>query len=96
MEKNTSIAIVLSSIIIGAFLIYSASILTASIDNAGSNITNSNFYIADSINGIGTNENYELVVIDEWLYLYNSKNGHIWKRPDNNNPNEPWISIKNW
>ncbi|GAB0169551.1 hypothetical protein LSPCS325_29880 [Lysinibacillus sp. CTST325] len=48
--------------------------------------------MANSINGIGTNENYELVVSDGWLYLYNSTSGQIWKKLDNSN--ETWEIVK--
>lgn len=94
MDKNASIAIVLSSIIIGGSLIYGTTKLSNSIDNAGGNITNSNFQMANSINGIGTHENYELIVSDGWLYLYNSTSGQIWKKPDNSD--ETWQIVKHF
>lgn len=89
MEKNTSIAIVFSSIIIGGSLMYGTTKISNSIDNAGMQIANSNFQMDDSING-----NYELVVIDGWLYLYDSTSGQIWKKADNDNPDETWETVK--
>ena len=51
--------------------------------------------MANSINGnYGITENYELIVIDGWLYLYDSTNGQIWKKADNDNPDETWQVVK--
>ncbi len=95
MGKNISIAIVLSSIIIGGSLIYCTTKISDSIDNSGANISNSNLHMANSINGdYGIPENYELIVIDGWLYLYDSTNGQIWKKADNDNPDETWQVVK--
>ena len=94
MEKNISIAIVLASIIIGGSLIYGSTKIANSMHNAGSNITSSNFQIANSINGNAIIENYELIVIDGWLYLYDSVSGQIWKKADNDNPDENWEAVK--
>ena len=94
MEKNISIAIVIASIIIGGSLMYSTTKISNSMENAGGNITSSNFQIANSLNEDGTIENFELIVIDGWLYLYNSASGQIWKKPDNDDPDETWQAVK--
>ncbi|MBM7663600.1 hypothetical protein JOC25_000056 [Solibacillus kalamii] len=96
MGKKLSIALVLSSIIIGGTLIFGSINISNSIEYAGNNITNANFHMANSINGNGngTSENYELVVIDGWLYLYNSMSGQIWKKADNDNLDETWQVVK--
>lgn len=95
MEKNTSIAIILSSIIIGGSLMYSTTKLSNSIEYAGNTFTNSNLQVAESINN-RANENYKLVVIDGWLYLYDSTTGQIWKKIDNDNPDETWKIVKHF
>ncbi|MGE7689542.1 hypothetical protein ACQKMI_10035 [Lysinibacillus sp. NPDC097214] len=95
MEKNTSIAIILSSIIIGGSLMYSTTKLSNSIEYAGNTITNSNLQVAESINN-RANENYKLVVIDGWLYLCDSTTGQIWKKIDNDNPDETWKIVKHF
>ena len=94
MENKISIALILSSIIIGGTLIFSSIKISNSIEFAGNNITSSNFHMANTLTGDETAENYELIVIDGWLYLCNSVSGQIWKKADNDNPDETWIVVK--
>ncbi|MBD8038504.1 hypothetical protein H9635_17300 [Solibacillus sp. A46] len=96
METKISLAIVLASIIIGGSLLYSATNISNSINDVRNDITSSNIQLANSISGNGIIENYELVVIDGWLYLYNSVSGQIWKKADNDNPEVTWQVVEHF
>ncbi|WP_185807707.1 hypothetical protein [Lysinibacillus telephonicus] len=39
-------------------------------------------------------ENYELLVNEEWLYLYDTTTGRVWKKADD--PNAAWEEVKHF
>ncbi|MDR4887976.1 hypothetical protein RGU12_10490 [Fredinandcohnia sp. QZ13] len=53
--------------------------------------------MVDSSSIISSNENYgnfELIVNDGWIYLYDTNNGQIWKKADN--PDSSWELVKHY
>lgn len=42
------------------------------------------------------NENYELIVNDGWMYLYETNSGKVWKKADNDNPEYTWEVVKHF
>lgn len=87
MEKKKGISIVGAVIILSISIIFAASMLSNAIADAGysmSSQSNSHNY-----NSVG---NFELVVSDGWLYLYETNTGRVWKKVDN--PEAKWESVK--
>lgn len=88
MDKNKSIAIILSSIIFGGCFVFGSFKISDAIDSSG-------LYISSSINSRDViNEQYELVVNDGWLYLYNKIDGQIWKKLDDDEGTATWEVVK--
>ena len=79
MEKKKGLSLVGAIVILSISIIIAASILSNAIDNAGHNVSS-------NLNGYQGNyysdENYELVVNEGWLYLYETNTGQIWKKRD--------------
>ncbi|MEH7385430.1 hypothetical protein V7147_08485 [Bacillus sp. JJ1521] len=86
----------------GLLLFFSVVILSISIIIASK-------YISDAINNVGiglsgsisntstySNENYELVVNDGWMYLIDTNSGTIWKKADNDDPDSKWEVVKHF
>ena len=89
MEKKKGISIVGAVIILSISIIFAASMLSNAIADAGysmssqSNSHSRNYYSV---------ENFELVVSDGWLYLYETNTGRVWKKADD--PEAKWESVK--
>ncbi|MBN6189082.1 hypothetical protein JQN58_19705 [Aneurinibacillus sp. BA2021] len=82
-------------------------LLFCSIFILSSSIVLSSTYISEAINNVGLNlsapgstpsskGNYELLVKDGWLYLYEINSGQIWKKADNDDPNSKWQAVKHF
>ncbi|WP_047984353.1 hypothetical protein [Ornithinibacillus californiensis] len=39
------------------------------------------------------NEQYELVVNDEWIYLYNKNNGQVWRKLNDSEAYDSWETV---
>ncbi|AWE07441.1 hypothetical protein DCE79_08675 [Lysinibacillus sp. 2017] len=84
MDKSNGFALILCSIILGGSVLYGATKISSSIEYAGSNVTNAQFELSNSIHSANnSNGDFEVFLSDGWLYLYNTVNGEIWKKPDN-------------
>ncbi|MBU8880087.1 hypothetical protein BGM26_13980 [Bacillus sp. FJAT-29790] len=58
-------------------------------------ITNSKPYIPSSISvDQPSGGQYELIVSEGWLYLYDKTNGQVWKKP--NDSDSPWETVKHY
>lgn len=87
MDKNKGLAIILASTIFGGCFVFGSFTISSAIESSG-------LYISGSINSENViNENYELVVNDGWLYLYDKTNGQIWKKPDDDGT-ATWETVK--
>ncbi|MEE1130764.1 MAG: hypothetical protein UHX00_03935 [Caryophanon sp.] len=87
MTKQTTIAMVLSSLILGVAMIFSAVKIADSLD-----------FVAN-VQANQENENevakYELIIKDGWYYLYDTTTGQIWRKLDYTEPmpDETWEVI---
>lgn len=89
MEKKKGISIVGAVIILSISIIFAASMLSNAITDAG-------YSMSSQLNSHSGNyysvENFELVVSEGWLYLYETNTGQVWKKPDD--PEAEWESVK--
>lgn len=89
MEKKKGISIVGAVIILSISIIFAASIFSNAITDVG-------YHMSSQLNSHYSDyypvENFELVVSDGWLYLYETNTGQVWKKPDN--PEGNWESVK--
>ncbi|MBD8033993.1 hypothetical protein [Solibacillus merdavium] len=64
-------------------------------------------FISDALNNVGLGleasksnttsiENFELILNDGWMYLYETNSGQIWKKADNDNPDSEWELVKHY
>ena len=73
---------------LGVCLLISVWVLSNAISISGTNFPN-------SINvNQPTNEEYELIVNNDWLYLYTKSNGQVWKKP--NDSVSSWETVKHY
>ncbi|MEH7380963.1 hypothetical protein V7138_10820 [Bacillus sp. JJ1533] len=82
----------------GLLLFFSVVILSISIIIASKTIS-------DAINNVGlsvpnpstsSNENYELIVTDGWMYLVETNSGQVWKKANNDDPEYKWEAVKHF
>jgi len=91
MEKKQGLSIVGAVIILSISIIFAASMLSNAIADAGYNMSSQfNSHSGDYY----PVENFELVVSEGWLYLYETNTGQVWKKPDN--PEGNWESVKSY
>ena len=73
---------------LGVCLLISVWVLSNAISISGTNFPN-------SINvNQPANEEYELIVNNDWLYLYAKSNGQVWKKP--NDSVSSWETVKHY
>jgi len=91
MEKKKGLSIVGAVIILSISLIFAASILSNAITDVG-------YHMSSQLNSqhsnYNSNGNFELVVSEGWLYLYDTNTGQVWKKPDN--PEGDWEIVKHY
>lgn len=90
LNSKNGLLIFFSIIILSISIIISSKSISNAINNVGLNLV-------DSSSIISSNENYgnfELIVNDGWIYLYDTNNGQIWKKADN--PDSSWELVKHY
>lgn len=82
MKSNN---LVFASLIFTIGLIIAAYLLSSAINQVGYGIHHTGANISSSISNLENYQlqNYELIVNDGWLYLYNKVSGDVWKKEDN-------------
>lgn len=75
-----------SIIFLGVCLIISGWLVSNAVKNAEPNFPSS-IDVNQTSNGT-----YELIVNEGWLYLYETTNGQVWKKPDDSEAN--WEIVK--
>ena len=79
-----------SIIILGVCLFFSGWIISNAIENSMPNIQ-----FPSTIDTMqNDNGHYELIVNNGWLYLYDTTNGQVWKKPDVSE--SPWVTINHY
>ena len=79
MEKKKGLSIVGAVIILSISIIFAASILANAIGDAGYSMYSP---LTSHSNDYYPAENFELVVSEGWLYLYETNTGQVWKKPE--------------
>ena len=91
MEKKKGLSIVGAVVILSISIIFAASMLSNAIADAGYNMSSQFNSHSGDYYPVG---NFELVVSEGWLYLYETNTGQVWKKPDN--PEGNWESVKSY
>ena len=79
MEKKKGLSIVGAVIILSISIIFAAYMLANAIADASYNMSSQvNSHASDYY----PDENFELVVSEGWLYLYETNTGQVWKKPE--------------
>lgn len=89
MVNKKGLLLFLSAVIFSISIVIAAKFISEAINNVGLNLpaSSSNFSSSD---------NYELIVKDGWMYLYDTNSGQIWKKADNDNPDSKWEVVKHF
>lgn len=77
-----------SIIVLSVCILISAWLVSNAITNSKTNFPSS-IDVNQSSNG-----QYELLVIEGWLYLYDTTNGQVFKKPDDSNSS--WETVKHY
>ncbi|MEH7387756.1 hypothetical protein V7147_20500 [Bacillus sp. JJ1521] len=76
-------------------VIFSISIIIAS-KSISDAINNVGLGLSDSNSSLTSNENYELIVSNGWMYLFETNSGQIWKKADNDDQDSKWEVVKHF
>lgn len=88
---NNGKYLVIASLIFSIGLIIAANVIGTETNRAGLNNTSStDTHLEYPL------ANYELIVNEGWLYLYDTTSGKIWKKPDNDNPDVSWEMVEHF
>ena len=89
MDNKKGFILVLSFVILSISIIIASRSISDAINNVGLNLVDSN-------SGSSSDGNYELIVKDGWLYLYDTNNGQIWKKADHDDPDSRWEEVQHY
>lgn len=91
MENKKRLSLIGSIVILSISILVAASLISNAINNAGWDLSSnlSTINMTDSVS-----ENYELLVNEGWLYLYDTTTGQVWKKADD--PNATWEEVKHF
>ena len=84
MDNKKGLLLFCSIVILSISVIIASKIIGDAVKDFGLSLSTSN----------SNDENYELIVKGDWLYLFEKKSGNIWKKGDNGDPT--WEKVEHY
>lgn len=89
MDNKKGLLLFFSVVIFSISIIIASKSISDAINNVGLGLSSIN-------SDTSSNGSYELIVEDGWLYLYDTNNGQVWKKADDDNPDTAWQEVKHY
>ncbi|MFJ8063921.1 hypothetical protein ACIQYS_04760 [Psychrobacillus sp. NPDC096426] len=89
MDNKKGILLFCSIVILSISIIIASKFISDALNNVGLGLEASN-------SNATSNVNFELILNDGWMNLYETNSGQIWKKEDNDNPDIEWELVKHY
>ena len=89
LDNKKGLLLFCSIVILSISMIIAAKLISDALNNVGLGLEASNLNTTSNVN-------FELILNDGWMYLYETNSGQIWKKADNDNPDSEWELVKHY